>query len=120
MPRMSVDEAAQSAQWPAMLNEAAQLRGVRPRHTQLEGRALRRVGSPPGGVTVAVSAPSALLAAIADPRRGFDAIVAASTSGPSTATNSCTSPRCFDQHEAQLCLPETHGPVNVGDPSHRA
>jgi site-specific DNA recombinase len=63
---------------------------------------------------------AALLAAIADPSRGFDAVVVGEYERAFYGDQLLTLAARFEQHGVQLWLPETHGPVDLHDPSHRA
>jgi DNA invertase Pin-like site-specific DNA recombinase len=63
---------------------------------------------------------AALLAAIVDPDRGFDAVVVGEYERAFYGDQLLHLAVSFEQHGVQLWLPETHGPVNHHDSSHRA
>ena len=53
-----------------------------------------------------------LLAALADPGRGFDAVVVGEPSGRSTATSSATRSRCSSTSECRCGCPRSGGPID--------
>ncbi|MDT5027908.1 MAG: site-specific recombinase [Micromonosporaceae bacterium] len=63
---------------------------------------------------------AALLATIADPDRGFDAVVVGEYERAFYGDQLLHLAVLFDQHGVQLWLPETNGPVNRRDSSHQA
>ncbi|MDT5029442.1 MAG: site-specific recombinase [Micromonosporaceae bacterium] len=63
---------------------------------------------------------AALLATIADPNRGFDAVVVGEYERAFYADQLLHLAVLFDQHGVQLWLPETNGPVNHRDSAHQA
>ncbi|MFE9656995.1 recombinase family protein [Micromonospora sp. NPDC006431] len=63
---------------------------------------------------------AALLAALPDPRRGFDAIVVGEYERAFSANQLQHLAPVLEQHGVQLWLPETDGSVDHHDPTHRA
>nr|WP_246016806.1 recombinase family protein [Micromonospora pisi] len=63
---------------------------------------------------------AALLAALGDPYRGFDAIVVGEYERAFSAGQLLDLVPLLEQHGVQLWLPETNGPVDRHNPTHRA
>src|SRR5262249_30998506 len=63
---------------------------------------------------------AALLPTLADPQRGFDAIVVGEYARAFSGTQLRHLAPLLQQHRVQLWLPETHGPVDAQDPTHQA
>jgi DNA invertase Pin-like site-specific DNA recombinase len=63
---------------------------------------------------------AALLEAVADPDRGFDAIVVGEYERAFHGTQLLDLAPRFERHGVQLWLPETDGPVNHHSPTHQA
>ena len=63
---------------------------------------------------------AALLVALADPHRGFDAVVVGEYERAFYGDQLTELPPRFDQNGVQLWLPETNGPVDSTDPAHQA
>ena len=59
-------------------------------------------------------------AVLADPDRGFDAVVAGEYERAFYGEQVLTLLPAFEEHGVQLWLPEAHGPVNFRDATHRA
>jgi site-specific DNA recombinase len=63
---------------------------------------------------------AALLATLAAPDRGFDAIVVGEYERAFYSDQLSQLLPLLDQHGIQIWLPEAHGPINIQDPSHHA
>jgi DNA invertase Pin-like site-specific DNA recombinase len=63
---------------------------------------------------------AALLAALGDPRRGFDAIVVGEYDRAFSGSQLLHLVPLLEQHGVQLWLPETDGPVDSHNPTHQA
>lgn len=63
---------------------------------------------------------AALLAAMADPNRTFDAVVIGEYERAFTGDQLRTLAPLFDRHGVQLWLPEINGPVDLHNPTHQA
>ena len=63
---------------------------------------------------------AALLAALANPDRGFDAIVVGEYERAFYGDQLLQMVSIFQSHGVQLWLPEVHGPVDLDDPTHLA
>lgn len=63
---------------------------------------------------------AALLAAMTDPDRGFEAIVVGEYERAFYGDQLTAMAPIFQQHRVQLWLPEVDGPVNLDDPAHMA
>lgn len=63
---------------------------------------------------------AALLAAIANPNRGFDAIVVGEYERAFYGDQLLQMAPLFERHRVQLWLPELDGPVDIGNPTHVA
>jgi DNA invertase Pin-like site-specific DNA recombinase len=61
-----------------------------------------------------------LLGMLADPLRGFDAVVVGEYERAFAGDQLLNVAPLFDQHGVQLWLPETNGPVNLHSPTHQA
>jgi DNA invertase Pin-like site-specific DNA recombinase len=63
---------------------------------------------------------AALLRALANPDRGFDAVVVGEYERAFCGDQVLTLLPVFEEHNVQLWLPEAHGPVDPTEPSHQA
>jgi site-specific DNA recombinase len=63
---------------------------------------------------------AALLEMLADPDRGFDAVVVGEYERAFYGDRVLTLLPIFEEHSVQLWLPEAHGPVNPAEPAHQA
>ena len=83
------------------------------------GRVLRRWFQPSAAWMSRPQA-AALLAMVADPDRGFDAVVVGEYERAFYGDQLLRLAAVFDQHGVQLWLPEAHGSIDSGDPAHQA
>jgi site-specific DNA recombinase len=63
---------------------------------------------------------AALLQSLADPDRGFDAVVVGEYERAFCGDQVLTMLPVFVEHGVQLWLPEAHGPIDTAEPAHRA
>jgi hypothetical protein len=63
---------------------------------------------------------AALLRSLADPDRGFDAVVVGEYERAFCGDQVLSLLPVFEEHGVQLWLPEAHGPIDPGAPAHRA